>query len=143
VFLDDVVPAIDNAIYKDQTIRIPNWKTVFSANDMSFVLPILQQAVNLLASATYQPTVAQVKTAMCQAYSQVFRETVTRGFLSTFGFNSIDEFRNSGASQLDRQFFWSLARRIDRFDIGVQFLVYGFDYTDHRAPHMLRLIIQA
>jgi hypothetical protein len=138
VFFDDQVPAIDNAVIKDLQIRIPNWNMVFSGNT-EFVLPIWQGAVSSLASATYQPSLMQVEEAVCSSYSEVLQKHVTRQYLTKFGFRTIHDFRNAGASQLGRRFYGSLTRKIDRFNADVDFIVYGFDHTANKSPHMFKV----
>lgn len=139
ISFDDQVPAIDNAVFKDLPIRFPNWNMVFAANNPDFVGPIWQAAVASLAATSYQPSLAQVEDAVCNAYSEVVQKYVTRQYLTKFGFKTIDEFRKAGASQLGRRFFGSLTRKIDGFEAGVQLLVYGFDHTAQKSPHMFKV----
>jgi hypothetical protein len=136
ISFEDQVPAIDNAVFKDLPIRFPNWNMVFAANNTDFVGPIWQAAVASLANKSYQPSLAQVEDAVCNAYANVVRKYVTRQFLTKFGLKTIDEFRKAGPSQLGRRLFGSLIRKIDGFNPGVEFLVYGFDHTAGKSPHM-------
>jgi hypothetical protein len=139
ISFEDEVPAIDNAVFKDLPIRFPNWNMVFAANNPDFVGPIWQAAVASLAKTSYQPSLTQVEDAVCNAYTDVLHKYVTRQYLTKFGFKTIDEFRKAGASQLGRRFFGSVTRKIDGFDAGVEFLVYGFDHAAHKNAHMFKV----
>jgi hypothetical protein len=133
---DGEAPAIDNAVFKDIPIRFNNWNAVFSAHNNDLVTPIWQGAVAHLASTTYQPTLEEVQDAFCRSYTSVLHQYVTREYLSKFGIKNVDDFRQAGASQLGSKLFWSLPRKVDTFNAGVDFLVYGFDHTSNKSPHM-------
>src|SRR5258708_14728652 len=92
ISFDDDAQAIDNGVFKDLPLRIPNWNVVFAASSPDFILPIWQRAINSLVHSSFQPSLAQVQHAICAAYTEVLHEYVTREYLTKFGFKSIDEF---------------------------------------------------
>jgi len=137
---DDQVPALDNAVSKDILFRVPNWAVAYAADDTSHVIPILREATNiLLRKELTQPSASDVEAAMCDAYSRILSGHVAREYLTKFGLGSVDDFKIAGASALGRRLFWSLSRKIDKTSLGVDLLVYGFDYTNNRRPNLFHI----
>jgi hypothetical protein len=108
--------------------------------DTSYVIPILREATqSLVSKGLTQPSASDVEAAMCEAYSRILRSHVAREYLTKFGFDSVDDFKIAGISRLGRRLFWSLSRKIDRASLGVDLLVYGFDYTNNRRPNIFHI----
>ena len=131
-------PAVDNAILKDLII-CSGWGALFTADDTSFAIPILRQAGLLLATKNQPGTLTNVSNAMCEAYSLVLEDYITRNFLRKFGFRSVAEFRTTAQSQLGRKLSWSLARKIDGASLNTAFLVYGFD-SERKSTHHFEVV---
>jgi hypothetical protein len=135
---DDAVPAIDNAV-KD-TFLSAQWKVTFAAGDTSYIHSILVRTNDLLKERGGDQGYASLRRAICDGYTDVFKERVTREYLTKYGFASVEDFRKAGPSELGRKLFWSLSRKIDRFDLGAHLIVYGFDKANGNSSHMFDIV---
>lgn len=139
ISFDDAVPSLDAAIQKDWFVG-RNWGTLFAANDTCFAKPIIRLANELLTRRGDKEGIDDIRAAMCDAYAAIRRKHVTREYLSKFGFESIEQFREAGPQKLGRKLFWSLSRKIDNDSLEqTTFLVSGYDPTTRNTAHLFEV----
>jgi hypothetical protein len=115
-----------------------SWMAMFAANDVSPVVPILKAVQNAAAPTTCEETLEDIVGAFRSA---IRKENVTKSeanVLSRFDMN-MAEFRREGLSSLGPELFTRLAYEIEQVSLDLTFLVFGFEGTDTRKPHIFTI----
>jgi hypothetical protein len=111
-----------------------SWIAMFAANDISPVVPILKAVQQAAAPATCEDIVGAFKSA-------IRKENVAKSeanVLSRFDMN-MAEFRREGLSSLGPELFTRLAYEIEQVSLDLTFLVFGFEGTGERTPHIFTI----
>jgi hypothetical protein len=119
----DETQADDAATMKALGIH-PDWLALFAGNEIKFVLPILLDVKDQLSGNNYDSS--EIQNAFSAAYTRLIQQEFKNKKLSKFGYTSVDQFRTEGRANLD-DYFFELCRELDAYDVGVQFLVCGYD----------------
>jgi|HubBroStandDraft_6_1064221.scaffolds.fasta_scaffold196339_2 20S proteasome alpha/beta subunit len=141
----DQIPAAEN-ITKHFSLG-KHWWAMY-AGDVCESLPIIERARcnwHELADAALEAEIAKrgapyqppehnsrlesreiIETAFCRAYQTRVAELIVGKYLARYGISSVDEFRQSGHAQFGDHVFSRLCDKIDEFDLGIDFIVYGF-----------------
>ncbi len=128
------VQAPDNAALKALQIS-QRWGVLYTADDVSPVFPLVRNVRNRLRDIKNDPilkgldtiNLSLVKKVICQEYTAIFHQQVVERFLLKYGFSELQQFREIGLQQFGETKFLSILEEIDKFDLGVGLLVYGFD----------------
>jgi hypothetical protein len=115
-----------------------SWIAMFAANDVSPVVPILKTVQKAAALTTCEETLEDIVGTFRSA---IRKENVTKSeanVLSRFDMN-MAEFRREGLSSLGPELFTRLAYEIEQISLDLTFLVFGFDGTDEREPHIFTI----
>ncbi|MBX9829688.1 MAG: hypothetical protein K2Y27_32440 [Xanthobacteraceae bacterium] len=129
VSFGDISQADENATIKSPSLG-PNWGVAYSASDLNLVYPILDSIRLKMAGSAYWE-IAQVQSFCATAYVEKFHQEFIAKRLCRYGYTTIEQFRKEGRADLGDQFY-ELCRDLEKFDLGVQFLVYGYD--SNKAP---------
>src|SRR5262249_16618676 len=123
ISFDDISPASDNATHKMFGIH-PDWTALFAGNDVNAAWPLLLSVKAKMPSPRYDLD------AVLRCFSEVYTEAIQQNFLDRklrkLGYQSVEQFRKEGQADLGDDFF-ELRRELDQSEIGVQFIVGGFD----------------
>jgi hypothetical protein len=118
-----LIPAADSAALKNRSIH-GQWALLFAANDIAPVTPIIDLACTCLDGTQ---TFTEAKDAVSKAYREIARSSLVDRILAKYGFERIEEFWKVGLSQFGEKIFSDIKIEIDKFDLGVTLLIYGFD----------------
>jgi hypothetical protein len=129
----DVVPA-------DETLKArklsKTWAVMVSG-DVNLLLPVVREAQKKLDQPGKIYDLAQVQLAVSEVYGTLFDSTFTASYLSRYGINTISEFRASGRAQFGKGRFLEICEEIDKHELGIDLLVYGFDAS--KMPHIFQV----
>jgi hypothetical protein len=122
------------------------WGIMFSGNS-ELLYPFSQLATLRLANlenesdytglADVDNSLHEVESACVSAYQTLINRRIMQEYLSKIGFLSIDDFRVNGLSTLGQEIFSNYINKIETFDLGIEFIVYGFDKKG--SPHIITI----
>ena len=121
----------DNLTTKIEPVH-PNWETMFSANDLSKVTPILGHV--RVALKDKPAGLSQVRRAFLEAV-RVERELLAEELVLAPFSLTLETFLRDGLKNLGPQDFSSLVQKIESLSLGCQFLISGFG--EQGEPHIL------
>jgi hypothetical protein len=78
-----------------------------------------------------------VQDAVLTAYMGLFESEFTSRYLCRYNLASITAFRSVGLSQFGSERFETICNEIDKFDLGMTLLCYGYDTT--KSPHIFEV----
>lgn len=128
-----VVQAADNATLKARKIA-KRWALMFAADDANLFLPIVKNCWEFLEARGEDHDLHTVQDAVVTAYTGSFEAEFTSKYLSKYNISSITAFRGIGLSQFGQERFDRVCDEIDRFDLGITLLCYGYD-TEKNSAH--------
>jgi transcriptional regulator with XRE-family HTH domain len=104
------------------------WGFLFAGGQMGYARAIQRKALDVLG---FDPnlTFDQVKDAVNEAYNATAEELIFHKYVRRFGFSSVSDFRINSYKQLGDRITTRISDKIERFDLGMELLVYGFDET--------------
>jgi hypothetical protein len=121
---DDILPADDNALVKNLALSA-NWSVAFSATKIENALPLLdkvRQKIPLKKDISEEE--------LQQHFTSLIADKIKNDFfnerISRYGYANMEDFRQEGLAQLGDHFF-ELCRELDKAEIGVEFIVYGYN----------------
>jgi len=130
----DISQATDDATTKTPSIAA-KWFTAFAGNDLSPVWPIIENVRGRLSGGEEWNSL-EVREAFSSAFAdQLHREFVSQRLIK-YGYTSVEQFRREGRADLGENFSF-LCKELDRFELPVQFLVYGYDRS--AQPHIFEV----
>lgn len=103
-----------------------NWKAMFAAEDLSYIVPVLDGTQKTLGSYLSEYDLDDVATAMQTSFLKERKKKTEVGILSPLGF-TVESFASTGLKKLGAPLFRQLAQEIREVRLDVEFLVYGFD----------------
>jgi len=139
VSFDDLIPAHDNATIK--TLKLGSRSLALYAGDVCSVLPVGNYADAMLRTSHDNPDwegVENVRRVMRLAYQRARNAKIADLYLSSYGI-TIRQFYldyQKGTGQFQKA-FRNTKRNIDKFDLGVSFLIVGADPLG--LPHIAAL----
>jgi hypothetical protein len=116
----------DHVMVKGDFIGL-QWFAMWSADDIGPIPSILRRTEDDLKANNAKPfrwTARQVATALSRAYQHETRERAVNEFLSPFGLD-MPEFLSNG-SHIFQDTYIARLQDIQRFDLGINFLVAGY-----------------
>jgi 20S proteasome alpha/beta subunit len=131
VSFNDQIPAQDLGIIK-HFFLCPGWGIMFATNDITRPRAVIDRAVHRLRDVK-EHTADTVRSAVSDAYRDAVNEQTTRRYLWPLGIEKLSEFREVGLMQFGARTFSNMRLKIERFNLGVQFLVVGVDPPTDRA----------
>jgi hypothetical protein len=131
---DDIIQAEDDGVLKAQQLA-PGWGTMFAGSDARLFIPVWNAITDRITSIAVdtepgrvpQYTEAQISEAVAKGYQDLFAKEFATRYLTKWGFNSVEEFRKDGFSQLGKDVFGDLSIELSRFDLGLQLICHGHD----------------
>jgi 20S proteasome alpha/beta subunit len=126
----DIVQASDNAALKARKIS-KRWVVMFSATDANLFLPIVEHASKSLGDFGAEYDLRTVQDALLTAYARLFEAEFTSSYLVRYNIASIAAFRDLGFQKFGQERFDLICDAIDRFDLGINLLCYGYDKKKH------------
>jgi hypothetical protein len=120
-----LIHAADDATLKQRKIT-KAWGLIFSATDANLFLPIVR-AVQASLDPESEYDMHEVQDKVLLAYQNTFDAEFTAKYFSRYNIASINAFMNNGLSQFGQERFSQFCELIDSFDLGIDFLGYGFD----------------
>ena len=122
---DDTLPGDENAIVKNMGIS-SNWSAAFSADNIENALPLLDKVRHKIRDHRETIDVDELKGHFATAISETIEDRFLNTKLRRWGYENIRQFRDEGYGHLHDHFL-DLARELNESDIGVSFIVYGYD----------------
>jgi hypothetical protein len=134
---EGVVQGIESTLKARRIAK--SWALMFSATDANLFMPILGKVMDRLGNVedSYELDLKNVQNVVVDVYREEFDATFTSRYLVRYGFKSIADFRLVGLSQFGDQKFQEICDTIDKFDLGIQLLAYGFD--QEKKPHLFQV----
>jgi 20S proteasome alpha/beta subunit len=143
--VNDVVAARDNATMKNLRLT-KKWGIMFSANS-ELLYPFAQLATLRLANLENESdytrlvdvdnSLHEAESACVSAYKTLINRRTVQEYLSRIGFSSIEDFKVDGLSTFGQEIFFNYFNKIETFDLGIEFIVYGFDKKG--SPHIITI----
>jgi hypothetical protein len=120
----------DHAAVKTKRIY-RRWWVVYAGDDVEYAPGIIGEATAALGDDDKNPpkTSKQVVTALNDAYWTLIHSQIESRVLRKQKF-SVDTFRETGSKKCTATIYNNLCAKIDKVEISLQFLVYGFDNND-------------
>jgi hypothetical protein len=115
----------------------PSWGLMFAATDANLFLPIVREVWDRLGHVDQTHDLEEVQRVVADVYREKFDKAFTSGYLVRYGFKSIADFKAAGFVQFGEHKFQDICDAIDKFDLGITLLGYGFD--DERMPHIFQV----
>lgn len=131
-----VVQAADNATLKSRKIS-KRWALMFAAADANLFLPIVKNCWDSLASRGENHDLDVVQNAVAAEYIRLFDAEFSAAYLSRYNIPNIRAFRETGLLQFGQDRFDRICDAIDKFDLGLTMLCYGYDTK--KAPHIFEI----
>ncbi len=131
---NDHVPASDNAALKAFAVA-PKWGALFSG-DIGPVPEIIQDVRSQLYAKHGKVTVELVQEAFRKAWHKSATQRIVDRHLLRLGYKTLEEFNAHGLKNLGPEEFSRMNTKIEAFDPGLQFLVYGFDEDPVERSHI-------
>ncbi len=132
---NDLVQARDHAALKARKIS-SNWAVIFSGNGVLFV-PFVDQAIKLSLDIGGNVDLKDIKVTLESLYRSTREEQFVNWHISKLGYKSVEEFRKSGLSELGDNIFGDVINELSKFELGINFIVFGHDENKH--PHIFSL----
>jgi hypothetical protein len=111
-----------------------NWFVVYAGNDVEYAPVILSDMRSLLGKDDPPfKSAKQVRTALHDAYWVTIHRQIENRVLRKLKF-STDSFRDTGSKKCTATVYNNLCAKIDRVELSLQFLLYGFSENGH--PHI-------
>ncbi len=135
----DAVESADDAALKLRGIG-RQWYCLYAANDISAVSGVIQgarerlEALKLPKEQRY--SVRAVREAFEGSYRTMVHDRIVGDFLCLYGFKTLDDFLSRGLAAFGQKKFDSLIDEIDKFNLGVSLLVYGFEDPAEFGAHL-------
>jgi len=130
------VQATDNATLKSRKIA-KRWALMFAADDANLFLPIVRSCWESLETRGENHDLHTVQDAVVTAYANLFDAEFTSRYLARYNISSITAFRGIGLEQFGQERFDGVCNEIDRFDLGITLLCYGYDTK--KVPHIFEI----
>jgi 20S proteasome alpha/beta subunit len=130
------VQATDNATLKSRKIA-KRWALMFAADDANLFLPIVKSCWGFMEARGEDHDLHTVQDAVVTAYSSMFDAEFTSRYLARYSISSITAFRGIGLAQFGQERFDRVCDEIDRFDLGITLLCYGYDTK--KIPHIFEV----
>jgi hypothetical protein len=130
----DVTPAEDNAALKTRKVG-KAWGLMFAADDANLFLPAATMTTARLRDGDHE--LEAVQNVVSDVYKEMFDREFASRYLARYGFNSIADFREAGLAQFGNGRFNQICDVIDKFDLGITLLGYGYDSV--KSPIFLKL----
>jgi hypothetical protein len=130
----DITQAEDNATLKSRRIA-KHWALMFSAADANLFLPTVKLIEGRLEDGEHE--LQTVQRAVSNVYEQMFDREFTSKYLVRYGFDNIGDFRKVGLEQFGNQKFQEICEAIDKFELGIELLCYGYD--KRKQPHIFQV----
>jgi hypothetical protein len=131
-----IVQAADNATLKARKIA-KRWALMFAADDANLFLPVAESCQEDLKTRGEDHDLHVVQDAIISVYSGLFEEEFRSRYLSRYNIPGINAFREVGLMQFGQERFEKICDEIDRFDLGLAMLCYGYDTK--RIPHIFEV----
>jgi hypothetical protein len=133
---DGTIPGSDTTLKSRKIARA--WGLMF-AGDADLFLPIVDKISERLFTGDPSRgcSLEDAQVATARVYRETFDERFASSYLVRYGYENILEFRSTGLAQLGSERFREICADIDRFDLGIQLIAYGFD-RDNR-PHIFQV----
>ncbi len=138
---DRMISATDDSVQATETLKSRKiskaWAVMF-AGEGNLFLPIVRAVTERLdQTEEVEHDLHTVRDAVTGVYAGLFDAEFTARYLVRYNIPSITAFRTSGLAQFGKQKFEHICDDIDRFDLGIELLVYGFDKKG--APHIFQV----
>jgi hypothetical protein len=130
----DYTPAEDSAALKNRKVG-KKWGLMFAADDANMFLPIVLATSDRLGNEEHD--LEAVQSVISDVYKQKFDSEVTSRYLVRYGFRNVAEFRAVGLAQFGNEKFLEICEAIDKFDLGITLLGYGYDKK--KTPHIFEV----
>jgi hypothetical protein len=128
----DMTPADDTAAIKSPSLN-ESWHVAYAANDVTVIWPIIE-GVRARLKSKKDWTGDEIQTEFTSVYTARFHQEFLTKRLVRYGYKSMEEFRTNGRSDLGDHFV-DICIELDRFDLGAQFLLFGYERSPNRAGH--------
>lgn len=108
------------------------WTPMYAADDTSFVTPICQSARGKVDFEKVLP-LNEITSALSDSYQQIRRKAIENQLLGSYGI-TINDLVSPDTVHLPDQVESALHYEMNKFDLGCEFLVSGFD--EEKRPHI-------
>lgn len=132
----DVIQGADDATLKVRKIA-KSWALMFAAEDANLFLPIVNATKEQLARAGTEHDLHAIQDAVLTSYTGLFDSEFTSRYLVRYNIASITAFRTNGVAQFGHDRFEIICDQIDKFNLGIVLLGYGFD--KNKSPHIFQV----
>jgi hypothetical protein len=119
---NDVIQAQDIAALKAMKIS-KGWGVMFSGNGELFY-PFVNQARHEMKEIGIEHDLEVVGCVLEKLYRAMREKRFVDLHIGNLGYNTIEEFRTSGLRQLGKEIFTALIEELNKFDMGIEFIVY-------------------
>jgi hypothetical protein len=109
------------------------WAAMFAGNDISPVVPIIEDVRSRLQGYDEIPLRDMVE-AFTKAYATQLQRKIEKEILARLGFENLTEFRTEGLKDLGQEIFAQVLEKTRKVGLDLQFLVSGF--CEKKRPHI-------
>lgn len=132
---DDILAADDDAFIKNVGLS-KNWSVAFSANKIENILPLLDKVRSKIAHPAETLDGDKLQEYFATSISEMIRADFFNRRIARYGYSSLELFRRQGQDELGTHFF-ELCRELDAAELGVEFIVYG--YNQWQVPQLFEV----
>lgn len=131
ISFDDITQADDRAVVK--TLQLcRNWSVAFAANKIENVVPLLNKVRNKIKMPAYPLSLLDLQEYFTTSIAEAIRADFFTRCLSRYGYRDMAAFRSHGRDELGDHFF-TLCQELDKAELGVDFIVYGYETYESGA----------
>jgi hypothetical protein len=133
---NDVIQARDNAALKARQLS-SDWAIMFSGNG-EFFIPLAEQLALDVTALENGYSLYEFINTLESRYRYLREKRFVDWHISKLGYKTLEEFRMKGLNELGKDVFVDLVSELNNFDLGIDFIVYGYD--NKKCPHIFTLV---
>lgn len=127
--------ATDDGLLKAQGLN-ENWGVLFAFDDPNPLGPMILEIRRLVRGLQ---NAHAVTAAVEDTYLRHWEESAVAANLTRLGIHSLDEFRENGLKELGETIFRERLDAIEKHDLRLSMLIYGFDMEESGNPRLFQI----
>jgi len=137
---DEGMPGTDDAVMKFHFLA-DGWWLLYSGNNLSHLNGVIEHARNLLIiGGSDNVGLRGVRHAVCAAYQAARNNAAYEAFVLPHHYATLAEFYERGLANLGEKGFTQITDKIAEFDLGLEFLVFGFSPDTGAKSHIFDVV---
>jgi hypothetical protein len=127
---DDILPADEGAMIKELQIA-RNWSVAFAGNKIENVFPLIDRVTHKIGpKIDGNLEASKLQNYFTTSIAEMTQADFFNRRIARYGYRDLEAFLQHGKDQLDDIFF-ELCRELNEADLGVEFIVYGYESGAH------------